>query len=168
MPIEHYFDARLEDKNPILLLAAFIVIVLNVFGGLVREWASTALKLQQQLLSLAFGGQKRNISANQDLLNSFPQDIRGARKIFDLEATTKAYAACPGCSTLYPVEAQSPVHCNFRRYPNSKPCGAKLTKLVVQNSNGERKMTCAPIHIQDFDAFKASFLSRPGMEAILD
>ena len=32
-------------------------------------------------------------------------------------------------------------------------------------------MICTPIqpyHIQDFDAFKASLLSRPGMEAILD
>ena len=171
MPIEHYFEARLEEKNPIILLAAFIIIVLNVFGGLVREWASTALKLQKELLSLTFGGQRGNIPANEDLLNSFPRDIRTARKIFDLEATTKTYAACPSCSTLYPVEVQLPVHCNSRRYPNSKPCGGKLTKLVVQNSNGERKMTSVPIqpyHIQDFDAFKASLLSRPGMEAILD
>ena len=171
--IGHYFESRLEDKNPIILFAAFIIIVLNVFGGLVREWASTALKLQIELLTLSFGGPRGDISANnRDLLNSFPRDIRTARKIFDLEATTKAYAACSGCSTLYPVEGkQLPAHCNWRRYPNAKPCGNRLTKLVVQNSNGERKMMRAPIQpylIQDFDAFKASFLSRPGMEAILD
>jgi hypothetical protein len=156
------------------LLAAFIIIVLNVFGGLVREWASTALKLQMELLKSAFGGRRGDISANnQDLLNSFPRDIRTARKIFDLEATTKAYAACPGCSALYPVETakQLPAHCKRRRYPNAMPCGARLTKLVVQNIDGERKMMRAPIRpflLQDFDAFKASFLSRPGMEAILD
>lgn len=173
MLIGRYFESQLEEKNPIILFAAFIIIVLNVFGGLVREWASTALKLQMELLTLTFGGRKGDISAkNQDLLNSFPRDIRTARTIFDLEATTKAYAACPGCSTLYPVEGEKlPAHCNQRRYPNAEPCGARLTKLVVQNSNGERKMKRAPIQpflIQDFDAFKASLLSRPGMEAILD
>jgi tnp2 family transposase len=169
-----YFESRLEEKDPITLLAAFVIIVLNVFGGLVREWASTALKLQMELLALSFGGRRRIISANnQELLDSFPRDIRTARKIFDLEATTKAYAACPGCSALYPVEEakQLPAHCNRRRYPNANPCGTRLTKLVVQYCNGERKMMRAPIQpflIQDFDAFKASFLSRPGMEAILD
>jgi len=173
MLIGHYFESQLEEKNPIILLAAFIIIVLNVFGGLVREWASTALKLQMELLTLAFGGQRGDISTkNQDLLNSFPRDIRTARKIFDLEATTKTYAACPGCSALYPVDgAKLPAHCKRRRYPNAKPCGARLSKSVVQNSNGERKMTRAPIQpflIQDFNAFKASLLSRPGMEEILD
>lgn len=174
MLIGHYFESRLEEKDPITLLAAFIIIVLNVLGGLAREWASTALKLQLELLTSAFRGRRGDISANnQDLLNSFPRDIRTARKIFDLEATTKAYASCPGCSALYPVaEAeQLPAHCSQRRYPNAKPCGAMLTKLVVQDRNGERKMMRAPIQpflIQDFDAFKASFLSRPGMEAILD
>ena len=174
MLIGHYFESRLEEKDPITLLVAFIVIVLNIFGGLVREWASTALKLQIELLTLSFGGRRRVVSANnQELLNSFPRDIRTARKIFDLEATTKAYAACTGCSALYPVEEakQLPAHCNRRRYPNVKPCGTKLTKLQVQYSDGERKMMRAPIQpllFQDFDAFKASFISRPGMEAILD
>ena len=150
------------------------MVVLNVFGGLVREWASTALKLQMELLTLAFGGRRGNISAtNQDQLNSFPRDIHTARKIFDLEAMTKMYVTCPGCSALYPVKEakQLPAHCNRRRYPNAKPCGARLTKLMVQNSNREHKMMGVPIQpflIQDFDAFKASFLSRPGMEAILD
>lgn len=172
MLIGSYFESRLEEKDPRILLAAFIIIVLNVFGGLVREWASTALKLQLELLALAFGGRRGDIPTNnQDLLDSFPRDIRTARKIFDLEATTKAYAACPGCSALYEETNQLPMYCNRRRYPNAKPCGARLTKSMVQSSNGERKMMRAPIQpflIQDFDAFKASFLSRPGMEAILD
>ena len=119
--IGHYFESRLEDKNPIILFAAFIIIVLNVFGGLVRDWASIALKLQIELLTLSFGGPRGDNSANNwDLLNSFPWDIRTARKIFDLEAMTKVYVACSGCSTLYPVEGkQLLVHCNWRRYPNT-------------------------------------------------
>jgi hypothetical protein len=69
--IEHYFEAQLEEKNPIILLAAFIIIVLNILGELVQGWASIALKLQKEILLLAFGGQRKNISANQDLLDSF-------------------------------------------------------------------------------------------------
>ena len=127
-----------------------------------------------ELLTLAFGGQRESISVNnQDQLNSFPQDICTAGRIFDLEAMMKTYMTCPGCSALYPVKEakQLPVHCNQRQYPNAKPCGARLTKLMVQNSNREHKMMGVPIQpflIQDFDAFKASFLSQPGMEAILD
>jgi hypothetical protein len=46
-----------------------------------------------------------------------------------------------------------------------------LSKLVIKDVEGERKNIRVPIRpflIQDFDAFKASLLSRPGMEAILD
>ena len=72
MLIGQYFESKLEEKDPRTLLAAFIIIVLNVFGGLVREWASTVLKLQIELLTLAFGGRRGDVSANdQDLLNSF-------------------------------------------------------------------------------------------------
>ena len=75
----HYFESRLEDKDPITLFAAFIIIVLNVFGGLVHEWASTALKLQIELLKLAFTRLTGGITAhNQDLLEGFPRDIRTA------------------------------------------------------------------------------------------
>ena len=76
MSIEHFFEWRLDDKDSITLFAAFIVIVLNIFGALVREWASTALKLQIELLKLMFGCKKGGISdGDQDLLNGFPCDI---------------------------------------------------------------------------------------------
>ena len=53
----HHFESRLKDKDPITLFAAFIITVLNVFGGLVHKWVSTALKLQIELLKLAFNCQ---------------------------------------------------------------------------------------------------------------
>ena len=110
---------------------------------------------------------------NEDLLKGFPQDIRTARKLFDVEATTTTYAACPICSATYRVEEGKtlPVNCDWKRYPNAKPCGTKISKLVLRDGDGDRRMVRVPIRpflIQDFDAFKASLLSRPGMEAILD
>ena len=113
----HHFESRLEEKDPITLFAAFIVIVLNVFGALVCEWASTALKLQIQLLRLAFNRQTGGITAhNEDLLKGFPQDIRTARKLFDVEATTTTYTACPTCSATYHVEEGKtlPINCNWK------------------------------------------------------
>lgn len=106
-------------------------------------------------------------------MKGFPQDIRTARKLFDVEATTTTYAACPTCSATYRVEEGKilPVNCDWKRYPNAKPCGTKISKLILRDSDGDRRMVRVPIRpllIQDFDAFKASLLSRPGMEAILD
>ena len=70
---------QLEEKDPVTLFAAFIFIVLNVFGALVCEWASTTLKLQIKLLRLAFSRQTGGITAhNEDLLKGFLKDIRTA------------------------------------------------------------------------------------------
>ena len=110
---------------------------------------------------------------NEDLLKGFPQDIHTACKLFDIEATTTTCVACPICSATYHVEEGKalPINCNWKRYPNVKPCGAKISKLVLRDGDGNRRMVRVPIRpflIQDFDAFKASLLSQPGMEAILD
>ena len=106
-------------------------------------------------------------------MKGFPQDIRTARKLFDVEATTTTYASCPTCSANYRVEEGKtlPINCDWKRFPNSKPCGTKISKLVPQDGDGNRRMVRVPIRpflMQDFDAFKARLLSRPGMEAILD
>ncbi|HKM50649.1 MAG TPA: hypothetical protein VJZ75_05670, partial [Candidatus Bathyarchaeia archaeon] len=106
-------------------------------------------------------------------MKGFPKDIRTARKLFDVEPTTTTYAACPACSATYRVEEGKTlrINCDWKRYPNAKPCGTKISKLILQDGDGDRRMVRVPIRpflIQDFDAFKASLLSRPGMEAILD
>ena len=110
---------------------------------------------------------------NEDLLKGFPKDIRTARKLFDVEPTTTTYAACPTCSATYRIEEGKtlPINCDWKRFLNAKPCGTKISKLILRDGDGDRRMVRVPIRpflIQDFDAFKASLLSRPGMEAILD
>jgi hypothetical protein len=145
-----------------------------VFGTLVREWASTGLKLQLELLKLAFGRQKGGISVgDRNLLDGFPKDIRSARKIFDVEVATTVYAACPVCSATYSTEEKNelPLWCSWKTYPNARSCGAKLTKLALESVDGKRQMKRVPIRpflVPDFDAFKANLLSRPGMEELLD
>ena len=165
---------QLDEKDPLSLFATFVVIMLSVFGSLIREWASTGLKLQLKLLRLAFQreGEKTDLHY-QDLIAGFPRDIRSARKLFNLEPTTITYAVCPKCSATYRVTdaKQLLTTCNWKRIGSGSTCGAKLTKLAVKDVDGERRNIRTPIKpflIQDFDAFKARLLSRPGMEAILD
>ena len=131
---------RLKDEDPITLFAAFIIIVLNVFGGLVREWVSTALKLQIELLKLAFNHQTGGMTAhNEDLLKGFPKDIRMARKLFDIEPTTTTYTACPTCSATYRVEEGKtlPINCDWKQFLNAKPCGTRISKLVLRDGDGD-------------------------------
>ena len=126
----------------------FIVIVLNIFGVLVCKWASTALKLQIELLRLAFSRQTGGMTAhNEDLLRGFPQDIHTAQKLFDVEATMTTYVACPTCSATYCVEEGKtlPINCDWKQYPNAKPCGTKISKLILWDSDGDRQMVQVPI-----------------------
>ena len=145
-----------------------------MFGSLVREWASTGLKLQLEFLRLAFRrGREKMDPHDQDLLAGFPQDIRSAKKLFNLEPTTITYAVCPKCSATYRVASgkQLPITCNRKRIGRGSACGATLTKLIIKDVDGERMNIRTPIKpfvMQDFDAFKAGLLSRPGMEAILE
>ena len=113
---------------------------------LVYEWASTALKLQIELLRLAFSRQTGGMTAhNEYLLRGFPQDICTAQKPFDIEVTT--YMAWPTCSATYCTEKGKilPINCDWKQYLNEKPCGTEISKLVLWNSNGDHWMVQVPI-----------------------
>ncbi|KAH7918138.1 hypothetical protein BV22DRAFT_971213, partial [Leucogyrophana mollusca] len=103
---DKFFNHHLRSTNPLTVVAAFIALVLNVFGHLTRPWCNTTLGLLALLLKAAFSIDKDGPSdRDQILLNDFPRDIRTVRKIFDLEAKTVVYAACPRCSYTYkPIE----------------------------------------------------------------
>ena len=108
---------------------------------------------------------------NKDLLRGFSQDICTAQKLFDIEVTATTYVAWPTCSATYCKGKTLPINCDWKQYLNEKPCGTEISKLVLWNSNGDHRMvqvSIRPFLIQDFDAFKASLLSQPGMEEILD
>ena len=96
-----------------------------------------------------------------------------AQKLFDVEPTMTTYTACPICSATYCIKESKtlPINCDWKQYPNAKPCGTKISKLVLRDGDSGQQMVRVPIQpflIQDFDAFKASLLSQLGMEAILD
>lgn len=154
------------------LLAAFIALVLNVFGNVTRSWCNTTLRLLAILLGLAFSKDGDPTVREQNLLDNFPRDIRTVRKVFDLEAKTTIYATCPQCLCTYAPEVRGkvnvyPARCSWQRFPTSNECGARLTKRKVVDGCSVRE-PIRPFVVQDFDEFKAAMLTRPGMEDLLD
>jgi hypothetical protein len=141
MPLAGMFlETQLNGKDPISLFAAFIIIALNVFGLLVHEWASTALKLQLKLLTLIFNQRGSSISKHeQDLLKTFLHGIHTARKLFNVEAITTTYAVCTKCSAIYCIDdgKHAPKNCSWKQGPKGAPCGAKMLKLVIKDVDGE-------------------------------
>src|SRR6201999_349060 len=109
---------------------------------------------------------------DQDILETFPQDIETARKLFRVEPSTIEFAACPKCSALYRVdpEKQLQIRCSATRFLESSPCNAVISKLAVKDCIELKnyRVPIRPFTMQDFDVFKASLLSQPGMERLLD
>jgi hypothetical protein len=104
-------------------------------------------------------------------MNDFPKDLRRVRCLFDMEAQTTVLATCPKCFAAYFPEKQGkilvyPPRCSHRAPYQQKPCGEQLTTQHVQDGESVR-VPIQPFVMQDFDAFVATMLSRPGMEEIL-
>ncbi|KAH7906576.1 hypothetical protein BJ138DRAFT_978118, partial [Hygrophoropsis aurantiaca] len=107
---DRFFNHRLRSSNPLLVVAAFIVLVLNVFGHLTRPWCNVTLGLLKLLLTAAFSSVKDDtLDHEKALLETFPKDVRTVRKLFDLEAKTLVYATCPRCSATYKPEQKGRV-----------------------------------------------------------
>ncbi len=162
----------LATKEPRMLFAAFIAIVLSVFGKLTNIWSSTALKLIALLLGIVLGNGDPETCAPLDKkhLEQFPLDIRTAREMFDIEADLEIWAACPSCHTTYPPSAY-PFTCTATRFRNSRKCGARVCKSKVGTKAKKGTSVLFPIKpyaIQNFHTFKASLLSQPGVEEMLD
>ena len=108
----------------------------------------------------------RSSSSEKAFLQSFPTDIRAARKLLGIPKTI-TYACCPACNSLYPPKDENGVPI----YPyqcTSEPCrvrgGCDLLKL---GSTPDRKGVGVPKRsfvMQDFQDFVGRLLSRPGVE----
>ena len=169
---ERFTHTVLATKEPRMLFAAFIVIVLSVFGKLTNVWSNTALKLIELLLGIVLGNGNPEACAPLDKkhLEQFPLDIRTAREIFDIEADLEIWAACPSCHTTYPPP-EYPLKCTATRFGNTRQCGARVCKSKVGTKAQKGTSVLFPIKpyaIQNFHTFKASLLSRPGVEEMLD
>ena len=107
--------------------------------------------------------------ADKAFFQSFPSDIRAARKMIGVPKTV-TYACCPTCSSLYPPKDDDGVP----TYPyecTSEPCqlwgGCNLLKLGSTLHREGSGVPKRPFVMQDFHDFVGRLLSRPGVEAAL-
>ena len=160
---------HLQNKHPVTLLAAFIALILSVFGNVTRNWCNGTLRLLALLLESLFNMED---DREKKILNHFPRDIRTVREVFDVEPTTITYAACPKCSATYPPGKKGkisiyPARCTWQAYKGGKTCGTTLTTRRVVDEQSVRA-PIRPFIVQDFAEFKAGLLSQPGMEDAMD
>jgi hypothetical protein len=171
-PVEIFFHHPLNLANPLIVIAMFLVLILNIFGGLTHRWSNAALSILKVMVQTAWRSESQPTEREKFLLKNFPEDIRTVRKAFDMEAKTTTYAACPKCFALYEPEVQRnvpvyPPRCDYKPTPRSQPCRARLTTQHVKDGESIR-VPVKPFVMQDFDAFVGNLLSRPGIEDALE
>ena len=106
----------------------------------------------------------------QDLLSTFPRDVRTATTQFNLETKTTVYAVCPKCHCTYEPTYKDEIptyreRCNYHRHGSS--CGELLVRpKMIQNY---RIFVPIKTYIAfNFRDWMAGLLSRPGCEEMLD
>ena len=170
--VETHFAHPLIDANPLVLIAVFTVLVINILGHVSRTSCGFALNMLRMMVEVAFSGTGKPNAFEEKILKAFPTDIRTARKHFNLESKFTYYASCPACCALYSPEIRKniPVYprlCDNKPFPESKPCGARLTKSGTANGKSIR-VPIRPFAVQDFDTFVGSLLCRPGVEEMIE
>ncbi|KIJ28485.1 hypothetical protein M422DRAFT_270176 [Sphaerobolus stellatus SS14] len=158
----------LKNAHPILVLSMLGALLLNLLGGLHHRYSNFVLRMHQLLLALAFTS-SYTVAPNQlqaELLKHHPIDIRTAREKFHLEGNIIICAACVRCSCLYPSPyPKLCTHNPFPKDPRSKVCGQTLIHTLPGASTSS---PIRPFSFCDPKDWIAQFLSRPGMEELLD
>lgn len=153
-------------------MAVLNVVAQSLFGHATRIWCNANLRSYKLFWEeMSTEGGKTPDLRDTKLRNSFPTDLRTARKSLKIEPDTVTYATCTKCSSIYPPkggripEWQS--ECTTRRFPDSPLCGQRLVKSAVMEGNSVR-VPIRPFVVQDFDAFVGRLLCRPGYEKLMD
>jgi hypothetical protein len=153
----------LAAANPIIVIAMFTVIILNLFGRVTHSSCEFTLKMLRVLIAATL----RNPSKFEaKILQTLPEDVRTVRKIFCLESRTTTYAVCPKCSSIYKPDMTADVPqyqstCTSLRF--SKLCGANLLKTAIHNGMSIR-IPIRPYAYQSLVEFTGRLLSRAPIE----
>ena len=169
--LDAQFLGDLAERDSTVLLFAFIPMMLHDYAHLSYMWSDTLLKLLRLGLISAwsFSG-KRLTAIHEQLVNVLPQTLKTARKWFSgIEATTVTMAMCPKCCVIYdPPEI--PARCPFKLFSSSRECDEPLLESRSQRIGSDLvsiPFPILPVEVNDFAAWKARWLQRPGIEEIL-
>jgi hypothetical protein len=110
------FFRPISTNNPLIGIAMFLVVVLNLFGHLAQPGCNFALHVLQVLVRCALEDDGNLSPRQKSVMDNFPTDIRTVRKVFDLDPTLIVYATCPQCCYTHPPTFTN--NSKVARYPS--------------------------------------------------
>ena len=166
-----HFEHPLRNSNPLVLIAMFLALILQLIGGVSRDICNFALGALKIFTDAALRSGGPPTEMEETIAKNIPSDIRTVRRLFNLDPDVRELAACPTCSMTYepkysrefPSIPLYPRRCSYKPWPTSQPCNARLTKPGVKDGRSIR-VPIRPFPVQDFDSFVGRMLSYPGVE----
>ena len=163
-----------HSRKVLVTFICTIMVWLHLRCGLSRANADSLMKTIHLLISLAinFGRLLVKIQHPDLALGTplptplIPHDVRTAITTLSLDPTIIRSICCPKCYSKYSLN-HLPEICHQRETARSQPCGAKLWTTRSTRS-GPRRVPCRLYSTQDFDSWLEFFLSRPGIEDLID
>lgn len=103
---------------------------------------------------------------HDDVLPRLPSDVRTAISHLSLEPRIVRYICCPKCFHPYSFEDRAEF-CMWKESPKSRICGEELWAIRSTRS-GPKAVPQRLYATQDFTSWLEYFLSRPGIEDVID
>jgi hypothetical protein len=170
-----YLHAGLIHSRKVLVtFVCTIAVWLHLKCGLSRANADRLMKAIHLLISLAitFGRllvkfQHPNLALQAPLpIPLIPHDVRTAITTLSINPKIIRSICCPKCYSKYSLN-HLPEICGWRETARSQRCGAELW-TTRSTQSGPRRVPCRLYSTQDFDSWLKFFLSRPGIEDLID
>jgi hypothetical protein len=149
---------------------------MHLIGGLSRATITKIMKVLETILLMAINlgclltqAESASVSESQAIHNSIPRipyDVRTAISKLSIEPKITRSICCPKCFAKYSLNSL-PQICGRRESPQSKPCGETLW-TTRSTQGGPRLVPKRLYSTQDFESWLEFFLSRPGIEDLID
>lgn len=160
------------SRRTLYTFVCAIAVWLHLRCGLSRANTNLLMQILDLLIGAAvnFGLLLAPISVdvNTTLSNrpAIPHDVRTAISALSIEPTLDRSICCPKCYSKYSLDSM-PEICLRRETPRSRPCREQLW-TVRSSRNGSHRVPRRLYSTQDFDTWLEWFLSRPGIEDLID
>ncbi|KAJ3539844.1 hypothetical protein NMY22_g4550 [Coprinellus aureogranulatus] len=165
-----------DVRNAIHMLVSMLGAWLHLACGLSREATNTTLKAVSILVDLVllfawvsnedFDGDPHSLPSLSVPDISLRHDVRTAIQHLSLDPTIHRIIVCPKCMKSYEL-SKLPERCPYRETSRSRRCNEVLY-VRKHTLSGERIIPRQMYSFQDFKTWLEFFLSRPGIEDLID
>jgi len=173
-PCSYLHTGLSHSRKVLVTFVCTITVWLHLACGLSRANADRLMKAIHLLILLAinFGRllvklQHPNLAVEMPLPTPLiPHDVHTAITTLSLNPKIIRSIWCSKCYAIYSLN-HIPEICGRQETARSQPCGAKLWTTRSTRS-GPRRVPCRLYSTRNFDSWLEFFLSRPGIEDLID